>query len=533
MRKKIISPIIYFSIALFSITINAEEHQYDNAVTYIKCGTPQIMESILLGTAKIAVRPTDIDATAVSSQNHFRVHYNTSGTDAPDLTDDNNNGIPDYVDSSLVYLEYAWDLMINQLGYPPPLSDEGKGGGDEVDVYLKNLSNSYGYAQPDKQLETSTSSYIVIENDFSESIFETHGYDALRVTTAHEFFHTIHFNYLTNWRNIHWWMEQTSTWMEDRAWDDVNDYLAYLHYFFNQFYPLDHNISYDSYMYGATLWVHYLAESFGDDIIKDIWEHLSYYETTDISAFDEVIPIGLSSAFAEFSVWNYFTEDRANTNDFYHDSDLFKESVKTDLSINKSTAMDTLYSKKLTSRYVEILFGEEWGENHALRAHVTPLNGGSFVNSVIFYNNPYDYRIHVVDPEGEDIPFEKYWEKAVLINSNVNTIDNTYRCIFETEIIEYITGIEEEPLYTFSIQGTYPNPFNPATTISFILPESGAVTVHVFNSLGQKVENLFDGHLDAGEKSIIWKPNNLSGGVYLINIKTSMGTKTTKTLYLK
>ncbi|HDY89669.1 MAG TPA: T9SS type A sorting domain-containing protein [bacterium] len=315
--------------------------------------------------------------------------------------------------------------------------------------------------------------------------------------------------------------------MEDRAWGDVNDYLAYLYLFFDQFYPLDYTG--ESFMYGASIWAHYLAERFGDDIIKDIWEYLSYYETTNIAAFDDIIPTGLSSAFAEFSVWNYFTEDRANTIDFYPDSNLFNESINNDLSINKSSSIDTLDTKKLTSRYVQISLAEEWGENHALRVHTTPLDGGSFVNSVIFYNNPYDYRIHIVDPAEEDIPLGKTWEKAVLVISCVNTGGLKYNYILETEIIEYITDIE----YTFSLKGTYPNPFNPSTTISFTLPESGAVTVHVFNSLGQKVEDIFDGHLDAGEKNIIWKPNNLSGGVYLINITTSIGTKTTKTLYLK
>ena len=139
----------------------------------------------------------------------------------------------------------------------------------------------------------------------------------------------------------------------------------------------------------------------------------------------------------------------------------------------------------------------------------------------------------MVDPAGEEIPLEKNWEKAVLITSCTNTNGLTYNYLFETEISECCTGVEEEPLYVFSVHGTYPNPFNPLTTVSFTLPEPGKVSVQVFNALGQKVEDLFEGYLEAGKKQLIWKPSNLSGGVYLIHIKTPLGSKTTKTLFLK
>jgi len=58
---------------------------------------------------------------ADSERGHFRVHYDTSGEDAPVLIDNDNNGIPDYVDSTMVYLEYAWDPVINKLGYTMPI----------------------------------------------------------------------------------------------------------------------------------------------------------------------------------------------------------------------------------------------------------------------------------------------------------------------------------------------------------------------------------------------------------------------------
>ena len=97
---------ISLSFALLVSTAQAEEHSHEHALLPIKCGTSRIMESILLGTAKIALR-TPMDTSAVSLQKHFRVHYDTTGFHAVDMTDEDGNGIPDYVDSTLVYLEYA------------------------------------------------------------------------------------------------------------------------------------------------------------------------------------------------------------------------------------------------------------------------------------------------------------------------------------------------------------------------------------------------------------------------------------------
>lgn len=518
---------MYLSFALFATTAKTEEHSHEHSGMPVKCGTPLILENIFLGTAKIALRST-MDTSAVSSQKHFRVHYDTTGFHAIDMTDEHGNGIPDYVDSTFVYLEYAWDLQINQLGYPIPLSDNGKGGGDEIDVYLKELNNVYGQATPDNYIGTSVSSYIEIENDFSENIYATKGYDALRITTAHEFFHVIQFSNYYNW-DLLWWMEQTAVWMEDKAWDDVNDYLYYLHLFFNnKETPLDSNTG--NFMYGAAIWAHYLAKKFGDDIIKDIWKHLSEIQTSDIASFDDVVPIGLSEAFGEFAVWNYFTQDHANTIYFYPDSDLFPVSIETDLSANKSPAQDTLSTEYLTSRYVELLFVGEWSNNDTLRVKVTPLDGGSYVHSLIFFNDPNNYRIHSVSQSGEDIQLGGIWEKAIIVTSCTNTSGDNYNYAFETKILD---GEDEHPPYAFSVQSTFPNPFNTSTNISFTLPESGNVSIRAFDVLGQKVDVIFEGRLDAGEKLIVWKPSNLSGGVYLIEMTSPWGSKVLKTMFLK
>jgi hypothetical protein len=189
-----------------------------------------------------------------------------------------------------------------------------------------------------------------------------------------------------------------------------------------------------------------------------------------------------------------------------------------------------LSTKYLTSRYVELLFIGEWDTRDTLQVSVTPLKGGSYENSLILFNNPDNYTIHPIGQSGENISLGEFWQKAIIVTSCTNTSGNTYDYAFETNTI---TGKNDNQPYVFSIKGTFPNPFNTSTTISFTLPESGYVTLQAINVVGQKVDVIFKGNLEAGEKLIQWKPSNLPGGVYLIKMSSPWGSKVLKTLFLK
>ncbi|MBU4486086.1 MAG: T9SS type A sorting domain-containing protein [Candidatus Delongbacteria bacterium] len=101
------------------------------------------------------------------------------------------------------------------------------------------------------------------------------------------------------------------------------------------------------------------------------------------------------------------------------------------------------------------------------------------------------------------------------------------------------SGIEdqEEILGKFGISllKNYPNPFNPETTISFSLKNSGKTKVDIFNYLGQFVETIHNGKLMAGNHSIKWNAgnNNSSSGVYFVKISQNDQILSSKILLIK
>ena len=85
----------------------------------------------------------------------------------------------------------------------------------------------------------------------------------------------------------------------------------------------------------------------------------------------------------------------------------------------------------------------------------------------------------------------------------------------------------------FSLSATYPNPFNPVTTLEFGIPINGNVSIEVYNLHGRLVETLADYHMEAGYHSIVWNANSYASGVYFVNMIAGDYVKTQKLMLIK
>jgi hypothetical protein len=84
--------------------------------------------------------------------------------------------------------------------------------------------------------------------------------------------------------------------------------------------------------------------------------------------------------------------------------------------------------------------------------------------------------------------------------------------------IQTTSSVEEET-GEFAVEAAYPNPFEEETTVNFFLPESGTVTVEMFDTKGSMISTVIAGEFMAqGDNRVVVEAGDLSAGVYYIQI---------------
>ena len=119
----------------------------------------------------------------------------------------------------------------------------------------------------------------------------------------------------------------------------------------------------------------------------------------------------------------------------------------------------------------------------------------------------------------------------VLVNYNLTTTVNFI--LSETPNDEY-----EIPVVATALNGNYPNPFNPETTISYSVKEPGKVKLEVYNIRGQLVRTLVDEDQATGHYKLIFnakddKGRGISSGVYLLRMQAPGYKKTSKMILMQ
>ena len=100
---------------------------------------------------------------------------------------------------------------------------------------------------------------------------------------------------------------------------------------------------------------------------------------------------------------------------------------------------------------------------------------------------------------------------------------------------EYSESVEINVLApnVFTLQQNFPNPFNPETIISYSIPNSGVVTLKVYDMLGREIQTLVNEFQSSKTYSVNFDASDLSSGIYLYKLQAGDFLEAKKMILIK
>ncbi len=193
-------------------------------------------------------------------------------------------------------------------------------------------------------------------------------------------------------------------------------------------------------------------------------------------------------------------------------------------SVSKSASRATLYltvsGSQLDARIesATAVKGVQFDLQGAGIAGVASSNNGTVLTGrndrVLYYNSN-----GVMDAQLFSIPVSSV--NVAALNVANMTVADAQNNAMDVEVVLVKSGAAAPG--AFALEQSYPNPFNPSTTISYTVPVSTQVRLSIFNSVGMEIRNLQSGTVEAGTHSITWDGTDANGaavtsGVYFYRL---------------
>ncbi|WP_068471988.1 MXAN_6640 family putative metalloprotease [Saccharicrinis aurantiacus] len=269
----------------------------------------------------------------------FTFHYTIDSDDPSedvDPTDDDDNGVPDYIDNmASVFVDKVFDEYHSTMTYTVPPNVDIANGTGTYHVYVSGKAAGewvYGYVSSgDKYTDNHNSIDIVERYSYGSHMVMRNNYqgfgntatqeeNALKVTAAHEYMHAIQFGIAATMDG--WFFEACAAWSEEVVYPGIDDNFQYMPFiFFSTDVALNYengedpdDDTYDGHWYGSWLFIQYLSEQFGNEIVKSIYNTSINYYT--LNAIDIELSTNYSTSlkemFIKFHVANAVLKDNAD-----------------------------------------------------------------------------------------------------------------------------------------------------------------------------------------------------------------------------
>ena len=133
--------------------------------------------------------------------------------------------------------------------------------------------------------------------------------------------------------------------------------------------------------------------------------------------------------------------------------------------------------------------------------------------------------------------------KWILSSSNGDVFELIGSGQFSISTLDYAelslmkTDAQIEPV-EFGLKGSFPNPFNPTTTIDYSVETEGMTSLVVYDMMGREIKSLVSGYMTPNHYSVVWngKDNGdkpVPSGIYLYRLTSSGVTDMQKVMLLK
>ena len=85
----------------------------------------------------------------------------------------------------------------------------------------------------------------------------------------------------------------------------------------------------------------------------------------------------------------------------------------------------------------------------------------------------------------------------------------------------------------FRIDGAYPNPFNPTTTISYNLPEASEVSIGIYSVDGRMIDLFEQSRQGIGSQNFLFDASGYSSGIYFVKVTAGVQSATRKLVLMR
>jgi len=133
------------------------------------------------------------------------------------------------------------------------------------------------------------------------------------------------------------------------------------------------------------------------------------------------------------------------------------------------------------------------------------------------------------------LDFPITWKKIYLAETNDSKKDDGV-LYFDDMTVDFITSAGKDdaeiPEQSYLLPN-YPNPFNPETTISFVMGETGRCILDLYSVTGEKILRLTEDIFAAGTHNIKFDGSNLPSGFYILRMENQENIRTGKLMLIK